>query len=79
MYSESYVSEISKEQLLSDLQLAKIALNDAYTNFEHVSDPDLVDCCIYELNAVQKRYHFLLKQAQLMDLQSALEKELAVL
>lgn len=79
MSTESYVQEVSREQLLSDLKLTKTALDDAYTNFENVVDPDLVDSYIYEVNAVQKRYHFLLKQIQMMDLQNAIEERLAVL
>ena len=79
MITDAYVQEICREQLLSDLKLTKTALDDAYSNFEQVVDPDLVDSYIYEVNAVQKRYHFLLKQVQLLDLQNALESELAVL
>lgn len=77
--TEPWIQEVSKEQLLSDLKLTKTALEDAYTNFENVVDPDLVDSYIYEVNAVQKRYHFLLKQMQMLELQNALERELAVL
>lgn len=79
MKTDTYVQEISREQLLSDLKLTKTALDDAYTNFENAVDPDLVDSYIYEVNAVQKRYHFLLKQVQLLDMQNALEEKLAVL
>lgn len=79
MITDNYVQEVSREQLLTDLKLTKTALDDAYSNFEQVVDPDLVDSCIYEVNAVQKRYHFLLKQVQMMDLQNAIEGELAVL
>ena len=79
MITDNYVQELSKEQLLLDLELTKTALDDAYSNFEQVVDPDLVDSYIYEVNAVQKRYHFLLKQVQLLDLQEAIEGELAVL
>lgn len=77
--TDNYVQEISREQLLSDLKLTKTALDDAYKNFEQVVDPDLVDSYIYQVNAVQKRYHFLLKQVQLLDLQNAIEGELACL
>ena len=77
--TDSYLKEISREQLLTDLKLTKTALDDAYSNFEQVVDPDLVDSYIYEVNAVQKRYHFLLKQVQLLDLQEALEEELTIL
>ena len=79
MITENYVQEVSREQLLSDLKMTKTALDDAYSNFEQVVDPDLVDSYIYEVNAVQKRYHFLLKQVQMMDLQNAIEGELAIL
>lgn len=79
MKTDTYVQEISREQLLSDLKLTKTALDDAYMNFENAVDPDLVDSYIYEVNAVQKRYHFLLKQVQLMDLQNVTEEKLAVL
>ena len=79
MITDNYVQEVSREQLLTDLKRTKTALDDAYTNFENVVDPDLVDSYIYEVNAVQKRYHFLLKQVQLLDLQDAIEGELAAL
>ena len=79
MITEKYIQKVSREQLLSDLKMTKTALDDAYSNFEQVVDPDLVDSYIYEVNAVQKRYHFLLKQVQMMDLQNAIEGELAVL
>jgi hypothetical protein len=39
----------------------------AYSNFQNVVDPDLIDSCIYEMNAVQNRYKFLLKQAKAAD------------
>lgn len=79
MIMGNYIQEVSREQLLTDLKLTKTALDDAYSNFEQAVDPDLVDSYIYEVNAVQKRYHFLLKQVQLLDLQNAIEGELAVL
>ncbi len=53
--------------LISDIEKTKIAIESAYSNFENVSDPDLIDCYIYELNAMHKRYKFLLKQAKELD------------
>lgn len=46
--------------LLDDLRKAKSDLELAYSNFENVVDPDLIDSCIYQVNAVQLRYKFLL-------------------
>jgi hypothetical protein len=56
-----------KQQLLEDIRKTKSALDCAYSHFENVVDPDLVDSSIYELKAVQLRYRFLLKQAELLD------------
>jgi len=53
--------------LINEINKTKIALEAAYSNFENVVDPDLIDSCIYEMNAVQNRYHFLLKQAKAAD------------
>ncbi|WMJ85451.1 YaaL family protein [Anaerocolumna sp. MB42-C2] len=63
-------SKIKKQQndaLLGEIEKTKLALESAYSNFENVIDPDLIDCYIYEVNAIQKRYKFLLKQAKEMD------------
>lgn len=53
-----------EDLLLEEINRVKIALEAAYSNFENVVDPDLIDSCIYEMNAVQNRYKFLLKQAK---------------
>lgn len=48
--------------LLKEIEKVKMEMDTAYANFQNVMDPDLIDCYIYESNAAQKRYHFLLKQ-----------------
>jgi hypothetical protein len=50
--------------LMKEINQTKIALEAAYSNFQNVVDPDLIDSCIYEWNAVQNRYKFLLKQVK---------------
>ncbi|PXV91832.1 uncharacterized protein DUF2508 [Lachnotalea glycerini] len=50
--------------LLSDLAKIQNDLDIAYSNFENVVDPDLIDSCIYELNAVQKKYKFLYERVK---------------
>jgi len=55
--------EIERNALLSDLEKTKKALEIAYAGFDNVTEPDLIDCYIYEVNAVMKRYKFLLEQA----------------
>lgn len=46
--------------LLDDIRKTKQELETAYANFEHAVEPDLIDSSIYELNAIQLRYKFLL-------------------
>ena len=64
---EAPVPDTRKQQLMEDLARTKSALDRAYSNFENVVDPDLVDSSIYELQAVQLRYRFLLRQASLLE------------
>lgn len=54
------------EELLYEIQKTKDAMDIAYSNFEYVVDPELIDSYIYELNAVQERYKFLLRQIKLL-------------
>ena len=55
--------EIERNALLSDLEQTKKALEIAYSGFDNVTEPDLIDCYIYEVNSVLKRYKFLMEQA----------------
>lgn len=56
--------ELEQEFLQEQLLETKSAMEAAYSNFENVLDPDLIDCYIYELNAAQKRYNFLLNEVR---------------
>lgn len=49
-----------EESLRFDLQLARWELENAYAGFDYVTDPDLIDCYIFKLNAALKRYKYLL-------------------
>ncbi len=60
--------EIERNALLSDLEKTKKALEIAYAGFDNVTEPDLIDCYIYEVNSVYKRYKFLMEQATLLNM-----------
>ncbi len=60
--------EQQMNSILSDLDKTRRALEDAYAGFDNVTDPDLIDCYIYEVNSVLKRYKFLLEQAAKINL-----------
>ena len=59
---ESDVLSETKEDLLEDLKKTRFALEVAYSGFDNVTDPDLIDCYIYQVNAILKRYKFLLEK-----------------
>ena len=50
----------SYQSLLDNLMQTKNNLDLAYQNFENATDPELIDSYIYEVNAIQMRYKFLL-------------------
>ena len=52
-----------EKRLLDDLRLARSELEIAYSGFDNVTDPDLIDCYIYKVNAVLMRYKFLMEKA----------------
>lgn len=58
------------EELRRDILQTKDTLNNALDNFNHVTDPILIDYYSYTLKAAQIRYQFLLKQAKYLDLTS---------
>lgn len=54
--------------LVNEIRLAKNAIDAAYSSFQQATDPDLIDCCIYMMNASQMRYHFLISRARKINL-----------
>ncbi|MDD5949326.1 MAG: YaaL family protein [Lachnospiraceae bacterium] len=57
-----------KQKLLSEIKETKESIDLAYSNFENMTDPELIDCSIYELKAAQMRYEYLLSCAKEYDM-----------
>ncbi len=49
-------------ELREEIERSRCAIDTARSNFEEVIDPTMIDCYIYELNAAQLRYQFLLRK-----------------
>lgn len=47
------------------------AINDAYLGLQNTNEPDLIDRYIYEMNAANVRYRFLLKEMRELSASSA--------
>lgn len=53
--------------LRAEIDRTRLTIDAARNHFEHVVDPTLIDCYIYELNAAQLRYQFLLRRFKLLE------------
>lgn len=49
-------------RLRAQIDQTKNEINAARNHFEQAVDPTLIDCYIYEINAAQLRYQFLLRR-----------------
>ncbi|MBQ4283966.1 MAG: YaaL family protein [Lachnospira sp.] len=61
---ETPVVSYNEKYLMDEINMTKLALETAYSNFENATDPDLIDCYIYKVNSEQKRYQYLLARAK---------------
>lgn len=53
--------------LMEGVAQTRVQLNQAYAQFNLHSDPDLVDACVYEINALRSRYSYLVRQVKRLD------------
>lgn len=67
-FSQSSYEDTERNSLLDDIAKTKFALEIAYSGFDNVTDPDLIDSYIYQVNSILKRYRYLLGEAAKMDL-----------
>ena len=53
---------LERQQLRADIERTRHRIDSVRNHFEQEIDPTLIDCYIYELNAAQLRYQFLLRR-----------------
>ena len=58
-------------ELKTSLQETQNALNHAYTAFDYASDPELTEACIYEIQSLQARMNYLVRQIKELELCAA--------
>lgn len=63
-FSRRSYEDTGKMSLFDALEKTKCELETAYAGFDNVIEPDLIDYYIFEVNAILKRYKFLLKEAE---------------
>lgn len=53
-----------RQELLEGLSRTRILIAQAYAGFNSVSDPDLIESYVFEINALQARYTYLLRRVK---------------
>jgi len=51
-----------REQLLQTLAQTRVLINQAYSGFNTAEDPELIESFVFEINALQCRYSYLLRR-----------------
>jgi hypothetical protein len=62
---EEMEEDFEVSSLQDDIAKTRVALEIAYAGFDDAIEPDLIDCYIYEINALQKRYTHLTTLSEL--------------
>lgn len=59
--------EEERQTLVASLQNTRTLINQAYSAFNTASDHDLIDSYVYEINALQARYNYLLRRVKALE------------
>ena len=51
-----------RTQLMQSLTHTRVLINQAYSSFNTACDPELVESYVFEINALQSRYSYLLRR-----------------
>lgn len=60
---------LERQSLRQEIEKTRHSIDSARNHFEQVVDPTLIDCYIYELNAAQLRYQFLLRRFKNLEME----------
>ena len=56
-----------RQELMTALSSTRTLINQAYGGFNSAGDPDLIDSYVYEINALQARYNYLLRRVKALE------------
>ena len=58
----------------SEIETIRALLDEAYSNFNILTDSDLLEACIYEINALHARYDYAIKAAKVQAFQAEVKR-----
>lgn len=56
--------ETERRELVSSLAHTRTLINQAYSGFNMARDSDLIESYVFEINALQARYNYLLRRVK---------------
>ena len=56
-----------RSQLMEGMAQTRAELSQAYAQFNSHSDPDLIDSCVFTINALRSRYSYFVRRIKLLD------------
>lgn len=62
--------EEERRELLRSLSHTRTLINQAYGGFNTTSDSDLIESYVFEINALQARYNYLLRRVKSLEASS---------
>lgn len=65
-----------KDKIINDIKKAQADIKIAENFFQFVSDPELVDVAIYELEAKKSRYYYLIRLAKERGIKKSIKESL---
>lgn len=63
----SSAREEERRELLASLANTRTLINQAYGGFNSANDSDLIESYVFEINALQSRYNYLLRRVKEME------------
>ncbi len=65
--ARSRAREEERRELTDSLARTRKLINQAYGGFNAVSDDDLIESYVFEINALQARYNYLLRRVKVLE------------
>ncbi|MBC6005061.1 Protein of uncharacterised function (DUF2508) [uncultured Clostridium sp.] len=61
---KSKKTNIENEKIIKEIKAAQLEIKNAENFFQYVSDPELVDVAIYDLESKKSKYSYLIRMAK---------------
>ena len=65
--TRDHARQKERQELMNSLSQTRTLINQAYGCFNTTSDNDLIESYVYEINALQARYNYLVRQMKWLE------------